>query len=121
MKLQHLSIILFCLLFGLFAGSQALAQAACGDPAAGSCFEANLTPGCDDQACCEAVCAVDLFCCDVSWDSVCAEAAEDICGEGNGPEIPPYTPVPTLSLVGLGVMVLAMLGLGLLARRRLRG
>ena len=29
----------------------------CGHPLAGSCFDANGTPGCDDEACCETVCA----------------------------------------------------------------
>ncbi len=45
----------------------------CGDAIAGSCFEAHDTPYCDDQACCDAVCAADSFCCDVQWDATCAE------------------------------------------------
>jgi hypothetical protein len=47
----------------------------CGDPLAGACNEANGTPGCDDQACCEAVCGVDSFCCDVEWDEACVTIA----------------------------------------------
>jgi hypothetical protein len=52
----------------------------CGFPNAGPCGEANGTPYCDDEACCEAVCAVDPFCCDVEWDGLCAEEALELCG-----------------------------------------
>ncbi|MGA1018502.1 MAG: putative metal-binding motif-containing protein, partial [Phycisphaerales bacterium] len=51
----------------------------CGDPAAGDCCEANGTPYCSDESCCSAVCAVDPFCCETSWDSICVEAAGKIC------------------------------------------
>jgi hypothetical protein len=47
----------------------------CGDPAAGGCCAAKLTPNCDDATCCEAVCKLDSFCCDVSWDITCATLA----------------------------------------------
>ncbi|MFQ5461767.1 MAG: IPTL-CTERM sorting domain-containing protein [Phycisphaerae bacterium] len=50
----------------------------CG-PGAGACDVANGTPGCDDVPCCEAVCAVDPFCCDVQWDQICADESIDIC------------------------------------------
>ena len=49
----------------------------CGDPLAGACNEANGTPGCSDAACCEAVCAVDSFCCDTEWDAACVTIAAD--------------------------------------------
>ncbi len=51
----------------------------CGDPAAGDCCDANGTPGCDDTECCQAVCAVDPYCCDVQWDSICVLEACDLC------------------------------------------
>jgi hypothetical protein len=51
----------------------------CGDPDAGDCCEANGTPNCDDLECCEAVCALDSFCCEVEWDALCAQDANDIC------------------------------------------
>ncbi|MGP1346004.1 MAG: trypsin-like serine peptidase [Phycisphaerales bacterium] len=53
--------------------------AACGTPEAGSCCENNGTPFCDDQACCELICAADPFCCNTSWDQICADAAIDQC------------------------------------------
>jgi hypothetical protein len=60
-----------------------------GCPGEGDCCEANGTPGCNDEACCEAVCAADVFCCDVEWDQICADAAADLCGDlcegGGGP------------------------------------
>jgi hypothetical protein len=51
----------------------------CGDPAAGSCYENNGTPGCDNLACCETVCAVDPYCCDVEWDALCVDEAVSLC------------------------------------------
>ena len=47
----------------------------CGEPEAGNCFEANGTPGCNNLECCESVCEIDPFCCDVEWDALCFEAA----------------------------------------------
>jgi len=51
----------------------------CGDPSAGNCFLDNGTPGCDDAACCEAVCAIDPFCCDTEWDINCAGETFESC------------------------------------------
>jgi subtilisin family serine protease len=46
-------------------------------PGEGDCCDAfgNATPGCDCAACCHAVCLVDLYCCRVEWDSLCAARA----------------------------------------------
>ncbi len=51
----------------------------CGDPSAGSCFENNGTPDCDDPYCCEIVCNQNPFCCNITWDQGCANQAADIC------------------------------------------
>ena len=59
-------------------------QGPCGDPSAGSCFANNGTPGCDDQLCCELVCAADSYCCDTAWDTICASAANVDCDGGGG-------------------------------------
>lgn len=48
-------------------------------PGAGSCFASNGSPGCDDASCCNAVCDLDPFCCDVFWDGICAGIAGDVC------------------------------------------
>jgi subtilisin-like proprotein convertase family protein len=43
------------------------------------CCEANGTPGCDDPECEALICGMDSFCCDVAWDSICADAANEFC------------------------------------------
>ena len=75
----------------LVGTSSAMGQV-CGDAGAGDCCIANGTPACDDQICCEAICAADPFCCATAWDSICAgEAAMDsancpqCAGPGPGP------------------------------------
>ena len=60
----------------------------CGDPDSGDCCEDTDSPSCTDAACCEAVCAVDPFCCDSEWDSLCAQQAETICADLCGPPPP---------------------------------
>lgn len=47
----------------------------CGNPGAGSCLEAHLGGGCDDETCCETICAGLPTCCTVEWDSTCASLA----------------------------------------------
>jgi subtilisin-like proprotein convertase family protein len=49
------------------------------------CCVANGTPGCDDPTCEAIVCAVDPFCCDVAWDSICAGEAQTMCEICMGP------------------------------------
>ncbi len=51
----------------------------CGDPTLGSCCLPRVTPGCDDLQCCELICSLVPFCCEVQWDDQCAEAAGSIC------------------------------------------
>ena len=48
-------------------------------PGDGDCFVSNGTPGCDDEACCQAVCEMDVYCCLVEWDQTCADAASILC------------------------------------------
>ena len=57
----------------------------CGDGTAGSCLVANGTPGCNNQACCETVCAVDSNCCTVAWDATCKDLANSLCGTCGDP------------------------------------
>lgn len=41
----------------------------------------NNAGGCDDEACCAQVCAVDPLCCDIAWDQNCVtNGAVAICG-----------------------------------------
>lgn len=48
-------------------------------PGEGNCCEPNGSPGCDDDECCELVCADEPFCCDVKWDQLCANLAFEHC------------------------------------------
>ena len=41
----------------------------------GDCCAADATPGCDDNACTTAICAIDASCCDGAWDDACAALA----------------------------------------------
>jgi len=52
---------------------------ACGNPKSGDCFTVHTGPGCADQACCEAVCRVDVACCEIGWDATCTEQATLQC------------------------------------------
>ncbi|MFZ9882302.1 MAG: dockerin type I domain-containing protein, partial [Phycisphaerales bacterium] len=51
-----------------------------------SCYQAHATPGCADQTCCATICALDPFCCDSQWDSICVNGANASCklGDLNG-------------------------------------
>ncbi|MCI0365957.1 MAG: S8 family serine peptidase [Phycisphaerales bacterium] len=63
-------------------------------PFTGSCFEEH-GGGCNIPACCYAVCGLDPFCCEVSWDLLCVELAEDqedVCiGVPGGGPTPDFT------------------------------
>src|SRR5262249_38714645 len=50
----------------------------CGQASAGSCFFSG-TASCDDTTCCDAVCTIDSYCCNNSWDSICVGEAWDLC------------------------------------------
>lgn len=51
---------------------------ACG-ARAGPCDVPHNGVGCSETQCCEAVCAADSFCCDVSWDEICIEDNIELC------------------------------------------
>ena len=62
----------------------------CGETSPNDCCSTSVFPGCSDEVCCEAVCAVDPFCCIDAWSQTCAAQAlqlcttcDDICGAPN--------------------------------------
>jgi hypothetical protein len=57
----------------------------CGHPESGDCFTPHFTPFCIDAECCEAVCAIDPFCCETEWDELCVEMAKDMCVPASPP------------------------------------
>ncbi len=65
-------------------------------PGAGSCAVPDTTPGCDDVACCDAVCISDPYCCTVEWDATCVNEASSACLLTCGPTAGDcFTPHPT--------------------------
>jgi len=44
------------------------------------CCNSTYLPGCPDAACAAAVCAQHSFCCDIQWEEICAETAQNLCG-----------------------------------------
>lgn len=54
---------------------------ACGDPFSGPCKVVHVRPGCEDVLCCGAVCALDEFCCDITWDAACVAAYKILCAD----------------------------------------
>lgn len=70
------------------------------DGAAGNCCEENGSAGCDDFACCESVCATDSFCCMVTWDATCVDAALELCAPAACE--PDVEPEPTLCEMSTG-------------------
>jgi hypothetical protein len=45
----------------------------------GDCCTAHETVGCSDLAVTKCVCAMDSFCCEVSWDNLCVQEAKEQC------------------------------------------
>ena len=73
-------------LFGLVGAllfSATVRAQLCPVPSGGPCFVVHPGPGCDDPACCEAVCAVMPQCCQGPWDPGCVSAAMQLCGGGD--------------------------------------
>ena len=59
--------------------------AICGDPAAGSCFEAQASGGCDDAICCDTVSTMDPYCVTDRWDDTCVSHAFNLCSKHSPP------------------------------------
>ena len=51
----------------------------CGEPGSGACDQPKLTPSCDDESCCNAVCEIDPFCCSNEWDGLCVDRTATAC------------------------------------------
>ncbi len=64
---------------GLFALVGVLLHPAVASAQGPACCVENPGPGCGDTTCEGCVCAFDLVCCNVDWDSVCVGEAVSIC------------------------------------------
>jgi hypothetical protein len=62
---------------------------------AGDCCVAGSGPGCDSYSIEQCVCAQDSYCCETTWDSLCAGEVEEFgcgsCSGGGGSYCPGYT------------------------------
>ena len=56
---------------------------ACSGLATNGCDTESASPGCADTSCCETVCAVDPYCCNVAWDVECVGEI-GLCGPPPG-------------------------------------
>jgi hypothetical protein len=64
------------------------------------CCIANEGLGCSNQVCENTVCAQDLYCCDIQWDQICADQANDLCEVCREP-VRPVRNVPAMSEWGM--------------------
>jgi hypothetical protein len=86
MRIQQSSLewVVFLLTLSSIAGAQPTSadpapSSAGACPGDGDCCQPNGTPGCDDFACCDLVCALVPSCCDIGWDQECADLAIGAC------------------------------------------
>lgn len=57
----------------------------CGQCGGTSCCEPHDSPGCEDAAVQQCVCAEDVYCCDVEWDGICVNEVNSLgCGDCEG-------------------------------------
>ncbi len=68
------------------ASAVCVAPDAC--PSTGDCFALHSGPGCQDPACCNAVCAIDPSCCNGAWDAACVSTARTACKVPPGSDWP---------------------------------
>ena len=78
-----------------------------------NCCNGQAALGCDCQPCEDLVCAGDPFCCDTLWDTLCNNAAMELCPcctegceDGDGDD---GDDVPAISNRGIGVAILLLL------------
>jgi hypothetical protein len=69
-------------------------QRCCGGTLTPSCFVAHPTPACDIASCCDFVCALDPFCCNVGWDQLCVNQALAGCTCGGATAGSCFAPQP---------------------------
>jgi hypothetical protein len=55
-------------------------------PTTGDCFTPHDSPGCVSSECCDTICDLDPYCCNVAWDEVCAAQALVACEARPGNE-----------------------------------
>lgn len=86
-------------------------------PVTNCCIEHGGT-GCTDPTCEDFICSFDPFCCNVEWDDICVDEAEDFCEVCGGSPVT-TRPIPTMNQWGLIALagILGLSALYILARR----
>jgi len=51
----------------------------CGVAGTSVCTNPQVSNGCSDTSCCNTICTIDPYCCNVSWDALCAKQAAALC------------------------------------------
>ncbi|MFQ5413378.1 MAG: IPTL-CTERM sorting domain-containing protein [Phycisphaerae bacterium] len=64
---------------GAFCVDNPCGGALCPPGAVGDCCTGLAAPGCGNTACCDCVCSFDTFCCNNTWDTICAGEACSAC------------------------------------------
>jgi hypothetical protein len=62
------------------------------DENCGNCKGALGEPGCSCDTCQNKICSADPYCCEVSWDGICATAAQESCECGKDTSSPTSSP-----------------------------
>ena len=75
LRLNPIEAVLVVILAMIGLNATAHAQVC---PGKEDCLLPHESPGCNDLACCEAVCLADPFCCK-SWDTSCVNVADATC------------------------------------------
>lgn len=68
-------IIDFLALLAAWGPCPGTEPASCGSKGLGDCYLAHPSPGCSELSCCQSICALDPWCCNVAWDQLCAGAS----------------------------------------------
>jgi len=87
------------------------------------CCSSHVPAGCDDATCSDTVCDMNGFCCDVSWNTQCAEEAKEFCEVCGGTPPPSVSDIPTMSewgLIALAVVlgIVGIVGFMVIRRRK---
>ena len=81
-------------------------QPSCDSPGALDCctpHPGDSAPFCSDETCCQLICGIDAYCCNIHWDQICADYGNRFCAACGSPGAPaPSDECPTDLLLPVG-------------------
>lgn len=96
-NIRPIGVRAFCVMLVMFvAVNTNSTKGQCGDDDAGNCCGGTGTPGCSDEACCQAVCDFQPVCCQGSWSSTCGLIAKSLCPKSLWRMWNRFAPTPSL-------------------------